>query len=130
MMRERDTGPDLRGMKVLVIEDEFYLATEIEERIERAGGTVLGPCPDVPAGLAQLGANPDCAVVDINLGQGPSFEIAGVLEERGVPFLFLTGYDAATIPPVFAHIERIEKPADTIRVIDAIARLTGCLSVS
>ncbi|UZK67789.1 response regulator [Sphingomonas sp. M1-B02] len=125
MMRERKPSADLGGMRILVVEDEFYLATDIADQIERAGGTVLGPCADASAGVAELDASPDCAVIDINLGQGPSFEMAEALKRRGVPFLFMTGYDAATIPLEFAHVERVAKPADTSRVIDAIARLTG-----
>jgi DNA-binding response OmpR family regulator len=124
MRRERKSA-DLRGVKVLVVEDEFYLAAELEEQVEQAGGTVLGPCPDIAAAMTQLNADPKCAVVDINLGQGPSFEIAGVLRARGIPFLFLTGYDTAVIPTEFADIECLQKPVDTTRAMDAIARLTA-----
>lgn len=125
MRRERKPDADLAGRKVLIVEDEFYLATEIAEQVERAGGIVLGPFRDASASLEHLDAGPDCAVVAINLGQGPSFMVAEALQRHGVPFLFLTGYDAAMIPPQFAHVERIEKPANTSRVIDAIARLSG-----
>lgn len=129
MMRERKSSANLTGVKVLVIEDEFYLAAELQELIEKAGGTVLGPCPDAPAAMTQLQADPGCAIVDINLGQGPSFQIAGVLQERAIPFLFLTGYDSAVIPQEFAHIARLEKPVDNFRVIDAISSLTTRESV-
>lgn len=125
MMRERKSGADLRGIKVLVIEDEFYLAAELEEQIGEAGGTVLGPCPDVPAAMTQLVGEPNCAIVDINLGQGPSFEIAGLLQERAIPFLFLTGYDAAVVPREYGDILCLQKPIDISRVIESIARLTG-----
>ena len=115
---------DLTGTTVLVLEDEYYLAIEVTEAIERAGGTVLGPCPDAAAALHELGRQqPDCAVVDLNLGLGPSFEIAEALQQRNVPFLFLTGYDAASIPAGFSDRERIEKPADMNRVVETTARL-------
>lgn len=130
MTRQRVPRADLSGMSILVVEDEFYLAADIAEQIERLGGTVLGPCPDALAGVAELDSSPHFAIVDINVGQGPSFEMAEALTKRGVPFLFLTGYDAATIPSEFAHIERIAKPADTSRVIEAIARLTGAGSTN
>jgi DNA-binding NarL/FixJ family response regulator len=118
--------PTLSGTSVLVIEDEFYLAMEIKEAIERAGGSVLGPCADATTASSEISrGSPDCAIVDINLGYGPSFEAAGELQRSGVPFLFLTGYDAPTIPRQFAAVLRIEKPAATDRVIEAILRLTG-----
>ncbi len=117
---------DLGGATVLVIEDEFYLAMDVKEGIEEAGGRVRGPWPDAAAGIRELRRGlPDCAVVDINLGEGPSFGIAEELKRRNVPFLFLTGYDAPSIPPGFADIERIEKPAGPDRIVEAVARLAG-----
>jgi DNA-binding NarL/FixJ family response regulator len=98
---------------------------EIKEAIERAGGHVLGPCADAPAASSEMAREiPHCAVVDINLGYGPSFEVADELKRMGVPFLFLTGYDAPTIPRHLADVERVEKPAESDRVINAIVRLT------
>jgi ActR/RegA family two-component response regulator len=127
--RVRKPALDLSGTKVLVMEDEFFLAFDLKEQIEDAGGTVLGPCMDVADGIAQLEAEPTCAIVDINLGHGPSFEIAGELQQRDVPFFFLTGYDAPSIPPAFASIERIEKPAEASHVMDAVARLAATRNV-
>ena len=121
-----DRFPDLTGAGILVVEDEYYLAMELKEAIERAGGTVLGPCPDAAAAHAAMeGQSPACAVLDINLGEGPSFALAETLAGRGVPFLFLTGYDSASIPPALAGVERIEKPADIGRVVATVGRLAG-----
>jgi DNA-binding NarL/FixJ family response regulator len=126
MNRASAPSPVLSGRTILVVEDEYYLAMDIREGIEQAGGRVQGPCGDAATGLAELDREtPDCAVLDINLGQGPSFEIAEELTRRRVPFVFLTGYDAPAIPPGLAGVERIEKPADGDRVVDAVARLIG-----
>ena len=114
------------GSTLLVVEDEFYLAMDVAEGIERAGGSVMGPCSDVETSIAELRREtPHCALVDINLGQGPSFEVAHELKRRHVPFLFLTGYDAPAVPPEHAGVERIEKPADTNRIVAAVCRLTA-----
>ena len=126
MIRANEYSADLRGTKVLVVEDEFYLAIELKEAFKRAGCEVLGPCPHVEAALAELGRTvPDCAVVDINLGFGPSFELAEVLLGQDVPFLFLTGYDAPSIPARFARIERVEKPVEVSKVLAVAGRLAG-----
>lgn len=126
MTRAPELSSRLSGTNVLVVEDEFYLAMDIKEEIEAAGGKVLGPSPDVAGTLSMIEREvPDCAIVDINLGEGVSFEIAEELNRRSIPFLFPTGYDAASIPPRLAHAERLAKPADAKRVVDAVTRLTG-----
>lgn len=126
MTRVDNRTARLRGTNVLVVEDEFYLAMDIKDEIERAGGKVLGPSPDAASTLTMIDQEaPDCAIVDINLGEGASFEVAAELQRRSIPFVFLTGYDAASIPPELADVQRFEKPADAGRVIEAVTRLAG-----
>ena len=116
--------PDLTGLAVLVVEDEFHLATDLAQAIERSGGMVIGPYATVEDGTAGLeAAKADCALVDINLGEGPCFAMADALSASGVPFVFLTGYDAHAIPDRFSTVERVEKPTDHLRVLEALVRL-------
>lgn len=123
-MSTKPKRPDLSGMSVLVVEDEYYLAMEMAEQIERVGGSVLGPFATADDGLAGLsGRKPDCALVDINTGEGPSFVLADALLARALPFAFLTGYDAGSVSDRFSGIERVEKPAQTRTVIEALSRL-------
>lgn len=113
MNQPRD-AVDLTGRSILIVEDAFYLAIEMEETVARVGGTVVGPFADASEGLAALARRaPDAAVVDINLGAGPSFQMADALQEAEVPFVFLTGYDASVVPERFANAARVQKPANT-----------------
>jgi hypothetical protein len=64
-------------------------------------------------------------VIDINLGSGPSFKLAETLKDRGIPFVFTTGYDAGAIPAEFAGVERLEKPFPLRQIVGAVARLTA-----
>jgi len=59
----------------------------------------------------------DGAVLDINLRGEMAYLIADALRERGVPFVFATGYDHATIPARFAGIVRCEKPVAAKQVV-------------
>ncbi|MGX7703690.1 PAS domain S-box protein [Methylobacterium sp. Gmos1] len=119
-------GPDLTGRRVLVVEDDFYLATDAARALEGAGAEVAGPCATEEDARAELdGQRPDAVVVDINLGSGPSFRLAETLKDRGIPFVFTTGYDAEVIPAEFVGVERLEKPFQLRQIVGAVARLTA-----
>ncbi|AWN35686.1 GAF domain-containing protein [Methylobacterium radiodurans] len=117
--------PDLTGRRVLVVEDDFYLATDAARALRGAGAEVMGPCATEEDARVQLDEQrPDVAVVDINLGPGPSFKLAEALKDRGIPFVFMTGYDAEVIPAEFAGVERLEKPLQLRQIVGAVAKLT------
>jgi DNA-binding response OmpR family regulator len=119
-------GPELPGHRILVVEDDYYIATDTARALQLAGAQVLGPCPNVAAAQAELThAAPDAALLDINLGQGPCFALARELRERGVPFVFTTGYDRAVIPAEFADVPRLEKPVEINRVLGVLAAELG-----
>ena len=54
----------------------------------------------------------DAAVLDINLGDGLVYTVAEILSERGVPFVFVTGYDADSVDPRFAGVPILQKPIE------------------
>lgn len=113
----------LAGINVLVVEDDYYLASDEKTALEGAGARVIGPCGDAAeaAGLAAA-QRIDCAVIDVNLGEGPTFTLAHTLQQRGVPFVFVTGYDQALIPPELGPAQRLEKPIRDRDLIAAVAR--------
>lgn len=117
---------DLSGHRVLVVEDDFYLATDATRALEGAGAEVIGPYPDEVSARAKIDEqHPDAVLLDINLGAGPSFKLAELLTDRGIPFVFTTGYDPEAIPAEFDHIERLQKPMPLRQIVAAIARLLG-----
>ena len=114
----------LEGLRVLVIEDDYYIATDEQQALEDAGAVVIGPFAQAADAMAYAGPV-DCAVVDINLGRGPSFEAAAALRGRGLAFVFTTGYDAGAIPREFSDVPRLEKPIRETDLIGAVAHLCG-----
>jgi DNA-binding NarL/FixJ family response regulator len=71
-------------------------AADTARALQGAGAEVVGPCPSEEAAREALDEGAlAAALVDINLGSGPSFTLAALLRERGVPFVFITGYDRA-----------------------------------
>lgn len=122
----RNDRAPLSGIEVLVVEDEYYLAFELKALIEAAGGRVAGPFADAASAIDHLGRQrPDCGVVDVNLDSGISFAAADALTGHAIPFLFLTGYDAAALPDRFAGVDRVEKPADLRSVLRKLRTLAG-----
>lgn len=114
----------LAGCSVLVVEDDFYLADDSRIALEKAGATVLGPCGNVADALDILKkTKPDCAVVDVNLGNGPNFEVAKALKASATPVMLVTGYDQSAIPPEFLDIQRLLKPVCSAKLVEAVAKL-------
>jgi DNA-binding response OmpR family regulator len=113
----------LAGISVLIVEDDYYLASDEKAALESAGARVVGPCGNADEAAGVAASEPvDCAVVDVNLGEGPSFAFARTLQQQGVPFVFVTGYDRALIPPELGSAQRLEKPIRDRDLIAAVAR--------
>lgn len=116
----------LDGLNVLVIEDDYYIADDIRQWLEGAGARVLGPCSDATAAMTALEQHQaDCAVVDVNLGDGPCFDPARDLLARGISVLLVTGYDAHIIPVELSHLPCLQKPTEQHRIIKAVHDLCG-----
>lgn len=114
----------LAGHTVLVVEDDYFIASDTGRSVRSAGGGVLGPVAHEHQALALIaGGAPTCAVVDINLGDGPSFVVSEALQDAGIPFVFVTGYDEVVVPARFDAIERLRKPVAHGEVVRAAARL-------
>jgi CheY-like chemotaxis protein len=112
MTRGGGADDPLRGQRVLVVEDEYLIATDIAEALAELGATVVGPVGSVKEALRRIEAEGelDGAVLDINLGQEKVFPVADALIARHVPFVFATGYSNAAVPDRYTRIPRCEKP--------------------
>ncbi|MBC7667190.1 response regulator [Caulobacter sp. DWR2-3-1b2] len=117
------TSKSLAGMDVLLVEDDYYLADDTRRVLAAAGANVAGPYARVAESLSRVAqGRVDCGVLDINLGEGPSFIMARALKQRDVPFVFATGYGREVLPDDFNEVELLEKPVDPRLLIDAVAR--------
>ena len=118
-------APELTGWKVLVVEDDYYIAGDTAAALRGAGAEVLGPCPSEEATIDLLDSQtPTHAVLDLNLGGGgPKFKIARLLKDRDVPFIFVTGYDPDVIPADMEQVQRIQKPVPFRTIVEAVSQL-------
>ena len=115
----------LNGLRILVVEDNFLAAEVVRDALEQNGCTVIGPVGRVAEGLRLVEQEKlDGAVLDINLNGDRCFPIAEALRGRGVPFVFLTGYDSSTvIPAELRETRRLGKPVHEHHLIEALGDL-------
>lgn len=101
----------LDGKRVLITEDEFAIALDLARELEQAGAEVVGPARTVNDALAIIDeADLDGAIVDVLLRSGSFFQVADALEDRGIPFVFCTGFiTAGQVPPRHAGVPLLEK---------------------
>ncbi|MDB5393952.1 MAG: response regulator receiver protein [Rhodospirillales bacterium] len=111
----------LDARRILVVEDDYTIASNLAKSLENLGAVVVGPAGSVANAMLLIegGAKLDAAVLDIHLGAEKVYPVAEALLTRGVPFVFTTGYSHASIPNAFAKQDLCEKPVDT----RALARL-------
>jgi CheY-like chemotaxis protein len=102
----------LSGRRILVVEDEYFIADDLARAIARLGAEVVGPVATRAQALRLLSTAEriDLAVLDINLKDEPVFPLADLLIEQSVPLLFATGYGEASIPERYRQVPRWEKP--------------------
>jgi CheY-like chemotaxis protein len=113
----------LNGRRILVVEDNFLAAEVVRDTLESNGWAVVGPVGRVHDGLRLAESEAlDGAVLDVNLHGDWCFPIAQALLQRGIPFIFLTGYDdAALIPAELRPARRLGKPVLGQQLIQALA---------
>jgi CheY-like chemotaxis protein len=118
-LQSENPGP-LTGRRVLVIEDEYFLADDIACALTALGARVVGPYGDLDeaTGAVDRDIAIDAAIMDINLRNDMVFPLARLLRSRKVPLVFTTGYDRSSIEPEFQDVQLWGKPLD----INAMAR--------
>src|SRR5436190_24064605 len=92
----------LSAPRILVVEDNYLLASTICDVVRESGFAVAGPVSRLETAVDMLARGDiDGALVDINLCGTDSYSLCSELRERRVPFAFITGYDRASIPQPF-----------------------------
>jgi CheY-like chemotaxis protein len=121
--------PDpLQGLRVLVVEDSYFVAVGISRQLTDLGCRIVGPAPTVAAALDLLAHEScDAAVLDINLGSETAEPVARALSDRRVPFLFITGYSSPRLlAPAFHATTRLVKPVAPDALREALATAVTC----
>jgi DNA-binding response OmpR family regulator len=96
--------------RILLVEDENWVAMELAWLVEDAGYTVLGPERSVAEARKALGrVKVDLALLDVSLGSETVFPVSKVLEDMRIPFIFVTG-NPALLPAEYSRHPLVSKP--------------------
>lgn len=123
MRASQDNLPPLR---LLIVEDESLISLLIETIVRDLGHEPAGCAYSVPDALTMLEDEDtaiDAAMLDVNLGGRLVFPVAEALEERKIPFAFLTGYGVHGVPARFSHVRVMQKPFTEEDLADAMSLL-------
>ncbi len=110
------------GRRVLIVEDDYHVASSLAFAFEAAGVGIVGPVATVEEALTVIaaGGRIDGAVLDINLRGQMAYPVADALLEQGVSFVITTGYDEHAVTQRYPGIACFEKPAIGTRLIEAL----------
>jgi CheY-like chemotaxis protein len=115
----------LDGCRILVVEDDFFLADDLSATLRSFGAEVIGPAATYHDGLLMLvaGGRIDVALLDINLRGEMAYPLADILLDQGVAVVLATGYDQSALPERFSHVVHVEKPFDVAMLARALPEL-------
>jgi two-component system, response regulator PdtaR len=112
---------------VLIVEDEFLLALNLQLMLEAQGWRIMGPAATVKQALHLLEQDvPSIALLDVNLGREYVTPVAEVLKARGVPFVLASAYDKPEQfgGAILAGALNVGKPTGEKRLLAALELLT------
>ena len=87
--------------RVLVVEDDYVIATSLATDLHEFGFEVIGPAHNLTEASAMASTSAlDCALIDIALGVETALPVAQILADRHIPFAFMTGSNEGTLHEV------------------------------
>ncbi len=115
-----DGQDDIRGVRVLVVEDAVLLALELEAGLVEAGAKVVGTAASLEEAQRMSTMDFDVAVLDANLNGHSVMPVAHALARRGTPFIFATGYGDAGAAPEGFGAPVVRKPYNIRQIAAAL----------
>jgi len=110
--------------RVLVVEDEYLIRMLLEDMLEELGyDMAAGVGTITEASAAAENGDFHAAILDVNLDGQEIYPVADILAKRGLPFVFVTGYGARTLPDPHRGRPALQKPFQAEQLKAALAGL-------
>ena len=120
-MNDSPSDRGLKGVRVLVVEDEAPIALQLEDILVEAECVVVGPASRVAQALKLAEKNDvDVALLDLNIAGELVYPVADALERLGRPYIFATGYDGSNIAEPYRRKPILKKPFSRRQVLKAV----------
>jgi len=119
-------GKAAAGKRVLVVEDELMIRMLLEGMLADLGHTVTAEAGGIDEALKLAkDADVDVALLDVNLNGQPITPVVEVLVQRGVPFVFASGYGQRGVPEAYRTSPTLQKPFQVEALAQAIEAAAG-----
>lgn len=115
-------GPLLAGHRLLVVEDEELIGMMLTDLLEELGAAVVGPAASVGEALPLAEETVTGALLDLSLRGETVYPVADRLAERGVPYIFITGYGQGHLAARHAHAPILTKPLGANQLAEVLSR--------
>ena len=117
-------GP-LCGLDILVVEDHYFVATELSRVLRELGADVIGPVAGMPLDGLIAHRELDAALLDVKILGGTCFPLIDEMASRGVPVALVTGYGPDILPLRYRDLLRLDKPVERNNLTAAVLQLVG-----
>ena len=118
-LSETQTADDLRGLRVLLVEDLPAVADALKQHLELLGATVAGPAATTDDAKELIRCSlPHVALIDFHLRGENSYSLIAQLREVGVPVIMLSGSVEFAMPISLKGIVMLEKPVKEEQILE------------
>ena len=112
------------SFRILIVEDEYFIAQDLADAFTDIGSEVLGPVPSIDQAMDVIRDQVvHAAVLDMNIQDQMVFPVADILAHRDIPFVFASGYDEKSVPESYQGVPRWEKPFAARDIADFLSDL-------
>lgn len=111
----------MTSLRVLIVEDEIPAAMLVEDAVESGGHTIAELATNISSAIAAASTGQfDIALLDVNLNGQKAHALPVILQRRGKPFAFVTGYGEAGVLSEFADAPVVHKPFAADEILSTI----------
>lgn len=107
-------------VRVLILEDDPFIALDLCSIVEAEGHEVVGVCASLAQARTHLADAFDFALLDIDLADGKSFDVASVLADREIPFAFVSASQRSEVPLHLRGARFIAKPYEEATILRSL----------